>query len=63
VKAGFLMTVSHKQMRLQYQHDKKQPIAFDVYDVVNKYEPRLKNQKLLGFCDTTVGQVSFMVAI
>jgi hypothetical protein len=57
------MTASDQQIRLLYRHDKKQPIAFQVFDVVDKAEPRLKPQKCLGLCETTVGEVRFMVEI
>jgi hypothetical protein len=57
------MTASDQQIRLLYRHDKKQPIVFEVFDVVDKDEPRLKTQKRLGFCETTVGEVRFMVEI
>jgi hypothetical protein len=57
-----MSSLSDTQVHVLYRFEEQQHIKFEVYDV-DTYDPRLEKQDFLGKCETTLGQVRFLVLI
>jgi hypothetical protein len=56
------MSVFDTQVHMLYRFEEQQHIKFEVYDV-DTSDPALEKQDFLGRCETTLGQVRFLVLI